>query len=224
VGISTATDRHFALRQLVLDAPRSDLERVEGTSSVGLVESFKVVHQFHFTSTSLAGICQVKFRIPRVSPRQMAGHVGLTKVEQLTRLEDGSYLAYYEGRPTAGWAKLAATSGAHLVPPFELTPKSWRITVVGTTPHLRRFLRAVGRARIHYRVRSLGKAHFRPESPLGALTAKQREALVTAYRTGYYDVPRRADSSQVARALGRGKSSTVEHLRKAEKRLLDQIL
>jgi hypothetical protein len=68
VGISTATDRHFALRRLVLDAPRSDLERVEGTSSVGLVEFFKVVHQFQFTSTSLAGICQVKFRIPRVSP------------------------------------------------------------------------------------------------------------------------------------------------------------
>ena len=166
----------------------------------------------------------MKFASRSFSPEQMAGHAGLTKVEKLAQLEDGAFLAYYEGRPTAGFAKLAVATGAYLQPPFEITPKSWRITVLGNLSQLRRFLATLRRLRIHYRVQSLGDADFRLRSPLEALTAKQRETLVTAYRTGYFDVPRRADSSQVAAKLGRGKATTVEHLRKAQKRLLDGIL
>jgi HTH DNA binding domain len=211
------------LKRLVLEAPRSDLENFEGLPSLNVVESFKVVHQFRFHPKALAGICQVKFRSRSVSPGSMAGHAGLTKVEELAHLEDGAFLAYYEGRPTAGFAKLAVATGAHLHPPFEITPKSWRITVLGNPSQLRRFLTTLRRLRIHYRVQSLGGANFRAESPLGALTPKQRETLVTAYRAGYYDVPRRANSSRVAASLGRGKATTVEHLRKAEKRLLDDI-
>lgn len=222
--LSAASGSHLTLRRLVIDAPRSDLERFEGLSSLGLVESFKVVHQFRFNPKAVAGICQVRFRSPSVSPEQMAGHAGLTKVEKLARLEEGAFLAYFEGRPTVGWAKLAVATGAHLHPPFELTPKSWRITVLGTASQLRRFLTALRKLRIHYRVQSLGDADFPTSSPLGVLTSKQRETLVAAYRAGYYDVPRRVDSSRVAASLGRGKATTVEHLRKAEKRLLDAIL
>jgi len=41
---------------------------------------------------------------------------------------------------------------------------------------------------------------------------------------GYYDVPRRTDSEMVAKALELDKSTVVEHLRKAEKRLLKQVI
>jgi len=213
-----------AMRRLILLAPRADLERFEDLPDMGLVESFRVVHQLRFDSRSVAGICEVRFRDPKITPDRMAGYAGLERIETLKRSEDGGFLAYFEGTPTVGWGRLATASGAHLLPPFELTPKSWRISALGTGPQLRRFLSQLRRLRIHYRVQAIGEPDLREKSQLGALTAKQREALVTAYRIGYYDVPRRGDSAQLAEALHLGKSTAVEHLRKAEKRLLDRIL
>jgi hypothetical protein len=212
------------MRRLVLLAPRSDLERFEDLPNLALIESFRVVHQLRFSPKTMAGICEVKFQIPAVTPDRMVGHAGLEKVETLARLEDGGYLAYFEGKPTVGWAGLATSTGAHLLPPFELTPKNWRISVLGTAAQLRRFLTELRDRGIRYRVQTIGDAEFGARSQLGALTARQREVLVAAHRMGYYDVPRRADSTRVAHALNLGKSTTVEHLRKAEKRLIDRIL
>ena len=53
---------------------------------------------------------------------------------------------------------------------------------------------------------------------------KQREVLITAYKLGYYDIPRRINSDQLAEKLGIVNSTLVEHLRKAERRLLAQVL
>lgn len=60
--------------------------------------------------------------------------------------------------------------------------------------------------------------------PVAILTERQKEAMVAARRLGYYDIPRKADTTRVARELRLSKSTTLEHLRKAEKRLINQIL
>ena len=67
---------------------------------------------------------------------------------------------------------------------------------------------------------SLGPMEPHGESQLSRLSPKQRQALLTAYGLGYYDVPRRISSEDVARHLKVDKSTVVEHLRKAEKKIL----
>jgi len=56
---------------------------------------------------------------------------------------------------------------------------------------------------------------------MGALSS---EAILAAKRPGYCDIPRKAETSNVAMELDLGKSTTLEHLRKAEKRLIRQLL
>lgn len=77
---------------------------------------------------------------------------------------------------------------------------------------------------VRTRVVSLTDEVLDPNSPMTWLTEKQRRILMSAYKMGYYDVPRRVDSEMVARALKLDKSTVVEHLRKAEKRLLRQVV
>jgi predicted DNA binding protein len=64
----------------------------------------------------------------------------------------------------------------------------------------------------------------RQESHLANLTVRQRQALITAYDLGYYDVPRRVSSEEVSRHLNMDKSTFVEHVRKAERKIVAQVI
>lgn len=55
------------------------------------------------------------------------------------------------------------------------------------------------------------------------LTARQREVLETAYETGYFDYPRRANATDVADDIGIAPSTFSEHLAAAQSRLLETV-
>jgi predicted DNA binding protein len=59
---------------------------------------------------------------------------------------------------------------------------------------------------------------------LSVLTEKQRKVLVTSYRRGYYDRPRRANSEDIARELGVSSATLVTHRLKAERRRIRAVL
>ncbi len=54
----------------------------------------------------------------------------------------------------------------------------------------------------------------------GNLTNKQVRALITALDNGYYRIPRSATAEQIAERLGLPRTSFVDHLRKAENKVL----
>lgn len=58
----------------------------------------------------------------------------------------------------------------------------------------------------------------------GALTDRQREALAAAWATGYYEVPREGDIEAVADELDCARSTASDLLRRAESRLVADVL
>ena len=71
---------------------------------------------------------------------------------------------------------------------------------------------------------SVQDASFSGSEILSALTVKQRELLIEAKRLGYYNYPRMTSATDLALSVGLSRSTVVEHLRKAEIRLLDRLL
>ena len=67
-------------------------------------------------------------------------------------------------------------------------------------------------------------AIFSPNSPLQRLTEKQRDVLIKSYKLGYYDRPRKISSEELAHRVNLAKSTWVAHRRKAERRLLTEVL
>lgn len=59
---------------------------------------------------------------------------------------------------------------------------------------------------------------------LDLLTDRQREALVAAREMGYFDIPRRASTADVAAELGITASSLSERLRRAQGHLVDHYV
>jgi predicted DNA binding protein len=63
-------------------------------------------------------------------------------------------------------------------------------------------------------------ARFSSDSSFYALTEKQREMLSTAFKLGYFKVPRAITSGQLAKKFSLSSSAVSERLRNAEQRLL----
>ena len=56
------------------------------------------------------------------------------------------------------------------------------------------------------------------------LTDRQSEALKTAYCNGYYDFPKNTSSRKLAESMGVSQSTLLEHLNKAESKIIGKIV
>ena len=71
---------------------------------------------------------------------------------------------------------------------------------------------------------SFKKATYDKKDILSVLTDKQRQVMVAAHQNGYYDIPKRIGSDDLAKKLGLSVPTLLEHLRKAEKGVMAEIM
>ena len=62
------------------------------------------------------------------------------------------------------------------------------------------------------------------ETLMSGLTEKQVDALLTAYRYGYYYLPRRANVQTIADRIQVPRTTYQEHLKKAENKLMAALI
>lgn len=63
-----------------------------------------------------------------------------------------------------------------------------------------------------------------PDYPLDNLTTRQREVIETAWEMGYYEVPKEVSADEISVELNLDSSTVNEHLQRAERNLLTEIL
>jgi len=207
------------LRKIIIEMPRSKID----FAGHEILESWKIIQSFKSDRHGFAGICQIKLRAHIRDPSELTRHLDITKLEILTRLEDGSFIAYVAGKADARWIEIDSSKYGYLLAP-EITQKSLRKTIIGTRSQVERMLSRLENAGMPFEIISAGDARFSPDSLFMSLTRSQRKTIAEAYNSGYFDVPRKTNSRKLARSLGISKSTLSEHLRKAEKHLLAQIL
>ena len=97
------------------------------------------------------------------------------------------------------------------------------ISVIGDEKNLKKFLDVIIYLGEIKRI-SFKKAIFNEQMILSCLTDKQRKILVAANKNGYYKYPRKINSQKLSEIVGLSKPTVVQHLRKAEVRLISNIL
>lgn len=71
---------------------------------------------------------------------------------------------------------------------------------------------------------TLKNAVYQKHDILSVLTDKQREILIAAQKYGYYDYPKKISSEQLSKMVNISRATLVQHLRKAEGRILAEII
>jgi predicted DNA binding protein len=75
------------------------------------------------------------------------------------------------------------------------------LSFVGTPREVRALLALTRNSRVRHKVVRLTDAGLPPSSPLNSLTERQRK-VTSAYELGYYDVPSRINTQELAKRLG----------------------
>jgi len=220
------------MRRVVIELSGKGLDNVM-ISPLQKVESLEMVHILKMVPGEFAGIVRIKMKDPKTKVEDIfPSNQNLKQEVELLEQDKNGVSTYFfkmtTKKPPDPKMAAAMSARAYIGTPFEIKNGTARVTFLGTSKQIRNQLRAIEKAveklGTHYKIISQSDARFPADSPISRLTDKQRKVLITAYKLGYYHVPKKISSEELARKLGLVKSTFVAHRRKAERRLLDEML
>jgi predicted DNA binding protein len=108
--------------------------------------------------------------------------------------------------------------------PTVISEDRFILSVIGEPRNLRKFVQMIGPHVGRVVNMSIRNVAYRKQDILSILTGKQRKVLIAAYKHGYYDYPKRISSKRLSMMVGLSKPTMLQHLRKTEGRILEEIL
>jgi DNA-binding CsgD family transcriptional regulator len=211
------------MRRLTVELSLDELDKFIKGPSLQKIRSMEVLNFLRQTPEEVALICRVEFQDPDSTFGEVFGSDW--GIQILEKEKEGTYTFFLKRQREVRPPNLDLLSlDGYLSIPYQIKDGRVKITFLGNLKQINGFLKMLDRLRAKYKVVSLIDAKFSPNSPLSRLTEKQRRVMITAYQLGYYDLPRRINSDELAERLKISNPTLVMHRRKAEKRLLDDIL
>lgn len=207
------------MRRLIIEMNLNEMKKFEDNPIFQKIRSLEILQFLKEGPDEVAIVCRVEFNDPSARMEDFID-ADILELQTLDREEGGAYTYFIKSRSGA----LHSTAGGYLSVPFEIRNGRARMTYLGNGKQIKFFLEEIERVGIKYRVSSVMDAKFPQHSPLSRLTEKQRKVLTTAYVLGYYDTPRRISSQELGKRLKIGSSTLVGHRRRAERRLLAEIM
>lgn len=186
------------------------------------IKTFEIISVLGFDPKQFSAICRVLFKDPSTKVEDVF-YGNRSKIVVLEEEKEGSYVFFVKEK-TQGHDQKFIRTGVYLAGPCEIRDGRIKIGILGETRQLKACVSLIDKLGVNYKVVSLTDAKFSPRSPMGFLTDKQRTVLVSAFEQGYYDMPRKISSQQLAKKLSLRGSTVIEHRRKAERRLLAAVL
>ena len=193
------------------------------------IRTFQTIHLLKLTAKELAALITIEFNEFPISFGELFPSSRQAAIRHELLDEDNGFFTYFVSiKPWSNLSPLsklgAIASKAYLAMPLEIKDEKLRLTLIGSSCQIREALGSLDKLTRDYSVVMSIDARFPQDSPLEALTQKQRDVLVAASELGYYDQPRKIGSEELARKMNIAKSTLIAHRRKAEKRLLAAIL
>jgi hypothetical protein len=215
------------MRRLVIRVSLKGFDKIEAQDGTIFqpFRSFEIVNFLRRDQEQFAFVCTLQLKDPTFRMDDAIYFSGMDAQILDQDPEKGIYTLFAKGK-TASMPRVDIGLGEAIdlyLTKLEMQDENFIMTFLGEAEAVKHFLEHYKRLGIRYKIVSLGDASFSPDSLLNALTEKQRVVLSTAYKLGYYDLPRRINSDQLARKLGLVNSTFVTHRRKAERRLLAKL-
>ena len=131
-------------------------------------------------------------------------------------------IRYTEPEESKGQFQESDLGLIHTIPTI-ISPEKFIISMMGEQKNLSDFVEMIRNAGTILKM-SFRRAAYQKADILAVLTDKQREVMVAAFQNGYYDFPKKISSKELCRKVSISKPTLLQHMRKAEGRILKEIM
>jgi DNA-binding XRE family transcriptional regulator len=107
--------------------------------------------------------------------------------------------------------------------PIIMSLERYTCSVIGDQENLAKFIKIMETNFGKIENMIFQKGAYQRHDIISILTDKQKEILIAANKHGYYDYPKKINSEQLAKKVNISKATLVQHLRKGEGRLMENI-
>ncbi len=213
------------MRRVTIELDLDEMSKFENNPMLEKIKSLEILQFLKDGPEEFAAIFRIEFEDQTAKVEDFIDD-DILDLQMLDHEKNGAYIYFIKSKPAAHpsiqFDPFAA--GGYLSVPFEIRDGRARMSYLGSGKQVKTFLDGIEKAGVKYRVARVSDAKFPQDSPLSRLTEKQRRVLVAAYRLGYYDEPRRISSLELARRMKVGSSTLINHRRRAERRLLAELV
>ena len=214
------------MRTLTLELEPFETVKDEMAETFAHVRSYKILETLKMDYR--AGICIeiMEFTLKEgasISDVRTVGNMEILSVLKSIGSRHTCLIRYTEPEETKGLFQESDLGLIHTVPTI-ISPEKITISMIGEQKNLSDF---VGMMRTHVgtiQKMSFRRAAYQSADILAVLTEKQREVMLAAFRNGYYDFPKRISSKKLCQKVGISKPTLLQHMRKAEGRILKEIM
>jgi hypothetical protein len=108
--------------------------------------------------------------------------------------------------------------------PTVIAEDKFTTSVIGDRENLTRFVEVMRKTGVEILEMTFKRSMYHRQDILSVLTDRQREIIIAAHRFGYYDYPRKVNSKRLSERVDISVPTLVQHLRKAEGRIMAELL
>lgn len=206
------------MREAVVNLSDRDLGAI-GLEAV--IDVLRDVGLKDITELRAEGVHQIRVErpIPETELEQLNEVAWWEKIDESSA--GTTYLWKLDAADCGDLCPLAEHSTAYEV--SEVRRRGIDLSIIGSQDQIGRSVEGMISAGMNVELERL-KEYSGSESTMELLTDRQREVVRTAHSLGYYDVPRSASTEDVARELDLDPSTVAEHLQRAERHLMGDVL
>jgi len=213
------------MRQMVFEVSYEGIWPIIFGSHAKQVEVVEAMKCIKCDQEGFAIICRVRLK-KGLRVQDLMDSPRIEHAEMVYEEKDGTVVVFISGGSMLPKGARRPSSSALVAdgPPEFVGVNKMKVSLVGEESELKSFLRYAEATKMAPKVLGLASLKPRSEPAFSSLPPKQKQSLLAAYSLGYYDIPKRISSKELAKLLKIKKSALSEHLRKAEKRILDSTL
>lgn len=189
------------------------------------IDTFEIVHILKQDQNEMAMIARIRMKDKKTTIEDLFGDE-ITEYQLLERDRYGIETYFFKSRQQRNQDDLDSILGfgGYLTEPFIVRDGKATITFLGSSIQLRKIMNVFQSYNLPYKILALTDAKFSYDSPLSNLTEKQRKVIISAFNSGYYEIPRRISSEELADQLDIRAPTLVMHRRRAEQKVLEKII
>jgi predicted DNA binding protein len=213
------------MRTLTLEIEPFDIVKEEMAETFALIRSYTILETLKMDYRE--GICIeiMEFNLKEgasIHDIRTVGNMEILSVLKSIGSIHTCLIRYTEPEETKGQFQESDLGLIHTIPTI-ISQEKFTISMMGERKNLADFvemMRIVGTIRkIAFR-----RAAYQKADILAVLTDKQREVMLAAFQNGYYDYPKKISSRRLCQKVSISKPTLLQHMRKAEGRILKEIM